>query len=926
MNPNQLPSHHQHSLVKSSSSLAIIYNPSGDYSLTAGNTFSVRVTITNQGIRSALINIYVDETSRPLWEWCDRPLQQLALSVGESSEVVFQFAIPLTAIPDTYDYLLIVDAPKHYPQETPITHQSTLKILSPIESVVPVKDPTFVLAPETTSDRPLSLQSGQTIEIQALVFNNSERVDRFRLRCLDLPSSWYQIIYPEGVEELGLVLETKNLALNPGTKGKILLRLTLPKNINAGSYTATMQIYSSNNPDLVLLNLFYFQVVPIYKLNFQLNAIVRQVRTKPGIYEITIENLGNTKREIIPQVTALREDKLCKFTIEPAKLQLQPEQIQRTELQIKPQQWWRRPFFGQGMTIDFEVNFTDAYQLSLPRARLRGQLIWEARPWWHLLLLILTGVSVIATIIFLIWWLFFKPPAPPRIINFASASPNYQAINNDFIYLNWEIGNAKQIKTITLVGRNPSNQVTSRPESFRFNNGIPEALKPYCTLNKILACRNLRTNASRPGEYIFEIKIEPKNSQQKTIAQETNLIKIDPLPKPKIVRVFAQLKTSDNDRQKSSNLLVDNQAQIQNKDANFHTVFLSFVINYWEELETIQLVGRNSEQIVNFQPQIYKFNNGLPASLKLFCDNYLNNEQLVCQNIPLKIDAPGEYIFELQITSSESNGEFIDSKKSDTIEIAPASIPQIISFNSTQPTYQENNEISLNWKVLNPENLGEIQLISRAPEGIVNVPLMSYSFAQGIPLELEPFCQLNKTLICQDVPTKANQPGNYKFELTVISKNNLLERNSLNSDLISIAAPEIPIVESPLKITSFSINNEPAPPKYIVTINPQQSSPKLTISWQVESSPKARVELLPSPGEVPTSGIISYPLTPKAGQETLTLKVKDETGKQITRSVIIDKVISQQTDTPGTFSPESITIPKIDRQEIIVPSDLPPKF
>ena len=185
---------------------------------------------------------------------------------------------------------------------------------------------------------------------------------------------------------------------------------------------------------------------------------------------------------------------------------------------------------------------------------------------------------------------------------------------------------------------------------------------------------------------------------------------------------------------------------------------------------------------------------------------------------------------------------------------------------------------------------------------------------------------MDKTLICQDVTTKANQPGNYKFELTVISKNNLLEKNSLNSDLISIAAPEIPIVEFPLKITSFSINDEQAPPKYIVKINPQQSSPKLTISWQVESSPKAIVELLPSPGEVPKSGIISYPLTPKAGQETLTLKVKDETGKQITRSVIIDKVISQQTDTSETFSPESINIPQVDREEIIVPSDLPPKF
>ena len=624
MNPNNIQPYNQHNLVKSSSSLAIIYNPSGDYSVTAGDTFSLRVTITNQGVRSALMNVYIDETSDPLWQWCKQPFQQIALSIGESSEVVFEFSIPLTAIPDTYDYLLIVDAPRHYPQETPLTHKRALKILSPVESVVPIKDPTFVLSPETNSNQPLSIQSGQTIEIQALVFNNSERVDRFRLRCLDIPSNWYQIVYPEGVEELGLVVETKNLALNPATKGKILLRLTLPANINAGSYSTTVQLYSDNNHYLVLLNLFYFQVIPIYKLNFQLNAIVRQVSIGAGIYEVIIENLGNTKREIYTQATTLRENKLCEFIIEPNKVQIQPQESQRTQLEVRPKQWWRRPLFGQGMPIDFTVNFIDGYQLSLPRANLREQLIWEARPWWHLLLIALTGVSVISTILFLIWWFFFKPPAPPKIMNFASDSPNYQAVNNDFIHLNWQIQNAKQIKNITLIGRNPNGQVTSRQEIYQFNDGIPEQLKPYCTFKRILSCRNIRTDASSPGEYIFEIKVEPKISQQ-SVTQQTNLINIQPLPKPKIIKVFAQLK---DEQQKPSTVSVNNQSQIKNVNSNFHLVLLDFAINYWEQLETIQLVGRNSDQVVNFQPQIYQFNQGIPNSLKRFCDNYLNNQQL----------------------------------------------------------------------------------------------------------------------------------------------------------------------------------------------------------------------------------------------------------------------------------------------------------
>jgi hypothetical protein len=225
--------------------------------------------------------------------------------------------------------------------------------------------------------------------------------------------------------------------------------------------------------------------------------------------------------------------------------------------------------------------------------------------------------------------------------------------------------------------------------------------------------------------------------------------------------------------------------------------------------------------------------------------------------------------------------------------------------------------------------LGAIQLISRSPEEIVNVPLIDYSFAQGIPSELEPYCQLSDTLTCQFVPTNANQPGNYKFELTVVAKNNLLDKKSLKSDLIAVKAlpvPEIPPMVYPLEISSFTINNEPAPPKYIVKLNPQQSSPTLTISWQVEASPEARVELLPSPGAVQKSGTISYPITPVAGQESLTLRVRDETGKQTTRSVIIDKIISEETDISGTSAPESIKIPNIDQQERIIPLDLPPKF
>ena len=963
----------QSNLVKSSSSLAIVYNPSGDYSLVAGNTFALRVTITNQGVRSALINIYIDETSLPVWEWFEQPFQQVALAVGESSEIIFTLNVPLTAIPDDYEYLVIIDAPQHYPQETPITQKSILKVLSPVEDATPVQDPTFVVSPESNAEEPLIVASGQTIDVEALVFNNTQRVDRFRLRCLDLPPSWYQIIYPEGVEELGLVVATKNLALNPGTKGRIILRLTIPANLNADNYSASLQLYSDNNPDLVLLNLFYFQIAPIYKVNFQLNAIVKQVSTEAGIYEILIQNLGNTRREIIAQGKTYRGTKLCEFNIEPQTLTLEPNRTEASELQIKPKRWWRRPIFGQGMPIDFQVEFVDGYQLPLPRAVLKGQLIWEARPWWHLVLFALTGVGIIATIVFLIWWFFFKPPAPPKILDFASDSPTYRAINNDFIHLNWQVENGEQIASISIKGRNPSGQVISTAQRYNFRDGIPEELEPYCNLDGVLICRNIRTDASRPGEYIYEIEVNPKLSGQATVSQATNLINILPLPKPQIINILAQLqKFQLTDRNGNPQNPLPNQQTNNSANSNSLTeqrnIFLSFTIDNWQQLDTLQILGKNAEQVVKFAPVTYNFTPTVPKELQNFCNNNLNPQQLTCFNLPLKVNQAGQYTFEVAISSKESERAIVDRQQSAKIAIQPLPKPQIVAFNSNQTNYIENQEILLNWQVVNSRNLGQIEIIGRSREGVVNVPAVTYNFAQGVPSELEPYCQLNDTLTCQFVPTGAIQAGDYQFELNTIARNNPLEKKSAKSELLIVKAlpkPVIPEITYPLEINSFTINGINAPAKYVVNINPELPVPSLNIAWQVEASPEATINLQPSPGKVESTGQISYPLTPKSGQERLTLTVTDEKGKRATRSVIIEKVViqppkpeieqtpqgnqqnnnnnqnngtnqnnnNQNNNVPSipseTIPPFDPTIPSEDEQSqppVILPSDLPPKL
>lgn len=106
-------------------------NPSGDVNVPVGSTFKLKVTVANNGNHSALINIYIDEVSGILREWCICPSEHLALDPGHSSEVVFQMQVPVEAQLGSYDYKLVVDASAQYPEDSPLLHQARLQLIAP---------------------------------------------------------------------------------------------------------------------------------------------------------------------------------------------------------------------------------------------------------------------------------------------------------------------------------------------------------------------------------------------------------------------------------------------------------------------------------------------------------------------------------------------------------------------------------------------------------------------------------------------------------------------------------------------------------------------------------------------------------------------------------------------------------------------------
>ncbi|MDJ1184221.1 hypothetical protein [Roseofilum casamattae] len=1052
-------------------SLSVITNPSGDSITSAGETFELRVTIGNQGLQGAIIDLFIDDSSGQLKTWCPNPYERFALSSGSSSEVVFSFPIPVEAIPGYYTYLLVIDAPKHYPEETPIRHQATLQILPPIQAAVQSNDPTFVLTPASTAEKPTLAEAGKSVNLSVLVHNRSNRVDRFRLTCTDLPESWWEVHYPEGINELGLVIIPDNLALNPGAKGEIGLEFRFPLETDAGRYLPTLRLSGENDPDLVLLDMVYVEVLPRYDLRMDLRTLVGKVSRETGMYQVRLQNAGNTLRQLSISVREDQGRPICQYQLMPDGIALDRGELIAVDLDAKPGPWWRRPLIGQGKTIAFYVELVDDYELPLPSDRIEGTLLWQARPWWQLLLAILAGLGLLGLLIFAIWWAFFKPPAPPRIDEFSSAAPQYTAENDDFIYLNWEIRNPRQIESLKILGRSPNGNVTSTPVFYNLQRGLPETLQEFCSLTRRrLLCQNIRTDAREPGDYLFEMTVMPKRRGQSTIAATTNTVTIAPLPIPKIAEFRARLLDKNETENLSSN--GTEVAVRPNSPANSalaiapsglelpRLVELSWQVTHPNGIAELSWLSRTPDGVVNIEEQRYNLRAGLPEEWREYCSferqvlscsgipvimtefgDYIfeltvtptdripaepesvpadaiaviepepaaitefeptsgsyeaaNEEQIAlnwaianpsqiselalkgrsdtglvampdrrfsfqqglpeilaslctvtielrCRNVPTPIGEPGNYRFELGVVPKRGTGEVTETMETGTIAIAPRPVapppppppvPKILQLQPSQSRYSEEKgeEVLLSWEVEHGEQVQEIQLVGRDRDGIVVSPVRRYRLDSGIPDILQPYCSLAGRLVCQNVPASARRAGDYIFELSLVAKGNSTEvSDRQQTEVIQILPPVFP-----LAITEFTVNGEPAPLRVVVTLQPNQRPDPLELSWQVLGGPETKVELLPSPGTVPLTGTVRYPISPQPGREILTLSVIGKSGKQLQRTLAIETLVAPPPETPASSTPGNETgtgtgtAPTVGvppEPNGVSPTDLPPQF
>ncbi len=913
------------------SPLGIIINPSGQAIVIAGDEdgLELSITITNQGSISALIDIYIDEKSQLVRQWCVSPHEYLALTPGQSSEVVLKIKVPDNAIPDTYDYMIVVDAQQHYPENTPIYQPAKLQVMPFVEEARTATDATFTLQPSTSSQQPAVLQPGEQLELQVTVNNRSDRVDRFRLTCPDLDNKWFRVIYPEGLPEAGIITATQGLELNPGDKGEILLYLNPPIGAWAGVYSPTVRLYSENNPDLVLLDVLYLEISEFHLINVDFVTLVSKVKNQAGLFELRFLNSGNTVREIDIYAKDADEDNICTYTVAPSTVRLAPGSSAVSGIQVKPTKG-RRPFYGR--MLNFLIEIEDTQKLPLINNRFQGMLMWEPRPWWQFLLLIFLFTGTLAALIYLIFWLITKPPKVPEIVQFSPEPIDYKEVNNDAIRVNWRIANPEKIKTLTLVGMSPDGLVLSGPVVYDLSkNTLPKELQDFCIPEPDLICQNVWTDARKSGNYIFQLTVTPKQGRNlEPITIRTNSVRIEPIPIPQVVQVDPTQPVYQQGGNQPSALLTvpatisgtaQSAAQSSVKSSAkspSDRILLNWRLNHPNQIKEVRLIALTPEGTIQSQ-KTYKFSNGISSELEAYCDKNTDGSRLTCQNVPTAATQPGKYIFELQVIPTIGDGKPSAVIKTDAIEIKAIPLAKIVEFASIQPLYEEVklkaatlaanetpgtsriNSILLNWKIENWNQIKELGLMGRSPDGRVNSPLQRYDFSQGIPASLKDFCRFSGAeLVCNNVPTGANQPDEYIFELIILPTNQAPQEGISTKKTETIKIKPEPV---PINIVAFNINGKPALPKYIFESQPKTKPITLNLSWNVTGGQDMKVEILPAPGNVPVQGSVTYPVTPDPGAETITLKVTNAEGQELTRKIAI-QTLAPPPPVPPAVPPE----------------------
>ena len=443
-------------------------------SLRRGLPIKQKFSVKNQGKKLSRIQIRIrgnDNQSQQLHLWCAIEPESLDLKGNEAKNFTLTFEIPIGEKAESYNYeILLIESSQYPPRVT--RHFQKLQL----QKSDLAEFPEFIVQPVTSADLPAALKAGESLKVSVSVENRSELVDRFYLSCPDLPKEWYQISYSHSnIPSFQLANLEEGLNLNPNRKGIIEFLLKPPQYTLEGIYSPTLCLTSKTYREAVLLDIFYFRILPDDRLEVELSPSLctfpaqkqkkkrdRQNRdpesefletfasedenpvsekknnSKNDVqlqYDIVVKlkNIGNIEREII--INPNDSENLFKYDPPSRLLVLEPGIAIETGFKVKSWHGWRRTLWGKGIQSQFLPEFENATEWLLPdtqelpavpdieelrqdreaqrnkKLKIDTVLVLKARPWWILFSIIALILSAIAGILFILFYL----PAPPRI-------------------------------------------------------------------------------------------------------------------------------------------------------------------------------------------------------------------------------------------------------------------------------------------------------------------------------------------------------------------------------------------------------------------------------------------------------------------------------------------------------------------------------
>jgi hypothetical protein len=752
--------------------------PAESNQIARGYTIKRRIIIKNAGGKRADIDIWIaaiDAKSEPLLSWCSFSAENpLKLEPRENREIVLYFEVPAQAIPDLYNYELLIEAPIQYPDKI-FRRPQQLRVLRSERDAEWSNEPGFILQPLTNSANPHPIQAGEKLELKVIVENRSKRVDRFYLNCPELTNDWFTIRYPESrLETSGLVKETDGLELNPNTTGEITLIFHPPRYTPAGNYFPTIRLISSNKDELMLLDVVYLQLLPHENLDIELSPQFLRFPSQTGVFDVKLINQGNIIRDL--KISASDRQNLFSYTPESSAEPILPGHNTTVPLRVKPRKWWHRPLWGKGLEFNFDIELENKFKTdkppALPKDLTQGTLIWEPRPWWQvwlpIILLLLLALGLISVSAFLFWQ---KTFINPKIDKLEPSQKVYQETDRKPVSLNlsiehlsrwelinWRFRNIGKLSSVKIIPQ--TREGLGKIISYDYNQMLNWCQQQNDKLN----CANLPTETNKAGDYTFKVELYSSERNKPVDSKDTDTIVIKPappIPIPKILKFFPN-KLSYQEMLKEQ-------------------VLLSWKISNPKQVENIILTQQgtngssNQKTFIQCIPQEFPNTEVKPNYNTGRIEKVLNENVLLCQGIPTNLFKAGKYTFKLEVFSKESPKQAVDTKQTDTITIQPVPVPKLMGqILSNKSVYEYREPVFLSWRINHPNQIKELRVVQQGSDGtIVKNTLLpqqcrTQSFTQKIPSTTVLPNNLD-ILICDNVRLFPEKAGNYTYKLEVIS-------------------------------------------------------------------------------------------------------------------------------------------------------------